>query len=118
MSLNPEGTQLYLRRLTAIVAVMEALPTPILKGRACVLGTLTAVRRRVDTLLVAWDTRAMTDADRRQLALDASTLNWLLDDTSPEFEGIYFDVPDLGSKLSFVEAMEGLKSSLGDAISS
>ena len=115
MSLNPDGTRLYQQRLTAVTEVMKSLPQPIVKARACALGTLTSVLRRIDILLAAWETRAMTEADRHQVSQDASTLEWLLKDTAAEFEGVYFDVPDIGAKLSFVEAMEAVKSSLANA---
>ncbi|MDC7675206.1 hypothetical protein [Asticcacaulis machinosus] len=115
MSLNPEGTRLYQQRLTAVTDAMKSLPQPIVKGRACALGTLAAILKRVENLLTVWETRAMTEADLRQVSQDASTLEWLLKDTAADFEGVYFGLPEMSAKLSFVEAMEAIRISLQEA---
>lgn len=51
MSLNAEGLRLYQFRLTAIVSALKTLPQPVFRGRACAVGTLTSMSRRIDKLL-------------------------------------------------------------------
>ncbi|WP_155908364.1 hypothetical protein [Asticcacaulis sp. YBE204] len=118
MSLNPEPLRLYKQRLTAMIAALRLHPETIVKGRACALGTLTAMLNRVNKLIDAWESRAMTKADRKEVVQDASTLRWLKAEkwVSDDFEGEYFDLPEAASTLSFSQAMDVLISCQQDAV--
>ncbi|BBF82658.1 hypothetical protein [Asticcacaulis excentricus] len=119
MSLNPEGLGLYHDRLAAMIAALRDLPQPLVKGRACAAGTLTSMQRRIEKLLTDWETRAMTEVDRKDVSRDGATLRMLREDkwVFADFEGVAFDLPQAGNSLSFVEAMATLEAAQATAVS-
>ncbi|MFP1130280.1 hypothetical protein [Asticcacaulis sp. W401b] len=119
MSLNPEGLRLYHDRLAAMIAALRDLPQPLVKGRACALGTLTSMQRRIEKLLTDWETRAMTEVDRKDVSRDGATLRMLREDkwVYGDFDGIAFDLPQAGNSLTFVEAMATLEAAQSSAVS-
>ncbi|WP_298327919.1 hypothetical protein [Asticcacaulis sp.] len=119
MSLNPEGLRLYHDRLAAMIATLSDLPQPLVKGRACALGTLTSMQRRIEKLITDWETRAMTKVDQKDVSRDGATLRMLRDDkwVYRDFDGVTFDLPQAGVGLSFVEAMATLEAAQVSAVS-
>jgi|GEM_PF-5545644 hypothetical protein len=118
MSLNPEGLRLYHDRLVAMINTLRALPQPLLQGRACALGTLTAMQRRIEKLICDWETRAMTEVDQKDVSRDGATLRMLRDDkwVYGDFDGVAFDLPQAGDGLTFVEAMATLEAPFAASI--
>jgi hypothetical protein len=119
MSLNPEGLRLYHDGLAAMIAALRDLPQPLVKGRACALGTLSSMQRRIEKLLTDWETRAMTDVDRKDVSRDGATLRMLRDDNwvFRDFDDVAFDLPQEGNGLTFVEAMATLEAAQVSAVS-
>ncbi|ADU12738.1 hypothetical protein [Asticcacaulis excentricus] len=120
MSLNPEGLHLYHDCLVAMINTLRDLPQPLVKGRACALGTLTSMQRRIEKLIRDWETRAMTEVDRKDVSRDGAILHMLRDDkwVYGDFDGIAFNLPQAGDGLTFVEAMTTLEAVQSSAVSS
>lgn len=59
----------------------------------------------------------MTAVDQQDVRRDGSTLrtlredNWVVDD----FDGVYFELPDAGDRLTIVDAMAALKTAQNQA---
>lgn len=119
MSLNPEGLRLYHDRLAAMIDTLRDLPQPLVKGRACALGTLTSMQRRIEKLITDWETRAMTKVDQKDVSRDGKTLRMLCDDkwVYSDFEGVGFDLPQAGNRLTFVDALGTLEAAQSSAVS-
>jgi len=102
-----------------MTSALRDLPQPVVKGRACALGTLTSMQRRVEKLISDWETRAMTDVDRKDVARDAPTLRILRDDkwVYDDFAGVHFDLPEVGEGLTFLDAMAALEVAQTSAVS-
>ncbi|ESQ79405.1 hypothetical protein [Asticcacaulis sp. YBE204] len=76
------------------------------------------MQKRIEKLIADWETRAMLAIDRNEVERDGSTLRWLREDRSivSDFEGVYFDIPEAGTRLDLTDAVRALEAAQTSAV--